>query len=85
MDKVYPVRVGNTEGDLTENCALFTLLSDRSQGYNFLYKDMEVRSLTSNYPASESLLDDDRDGVGGSPMSCSPKAGQNFSFPADLL
>ncbi len=45
MARVYPVWVGNIEGDRTENPALFTLLSDRTQGYKFLCKDMEVRSL----------------------------------------
>jgi hypothetical protein len=49
MARVYPVRVGNTEGDRTENRSLFTLLSDRTQGYKFHCKDMEVLSLFLNY------------------------------------
>ncbi len=84
MARVYHVRVGNTEGDRTENLALFTLLSDRTQGYKFLCKDMEVLFLSSSSLATDILIDDTRDGVGGFPMSCFPRAGQNFSFLADL-
>ncbi len=85
MARVYPVRVGNTEGDRTENRALFTLLCDRTQGYKFLCKDMEVRSFLFPSQATKFLIKNIRDGVGGSPMSCFPRAGQNFSFLADLL
>ncbi len=83
MARVYPIRVGNTEGDQTENRALFTLLSDRTQGYKFLYNDMEVRSPFLRPVVAVVLIDNVRDGVGGSPMNCSPRAGRNFLFLAD--
>ncbi len=84
MARVYPVRVGNIQGDQTENRALFTLLSDRTQGYRFLCKNIEVRSLLLLLLVIEILINDIRDGMGGSPMNCFPRAGQNFSFLADL-
>ncbi len=84
MARVHPVRVGNSEGDWTENRALFTLLIDRTQGYRFLCKDMEVRSLLLLLSVIEIIINYIRDGMGGSPMSCFPRAGQNFSFLADL-
>jgi hypothetical protein len=45
MARVNPVWIRNTDGNRTENHALFTLLSDRAQGYKFLYKDLEVLSV----------------------------------------
>jgi hypothetical protein len=33
--RTYHVEARNTEEDRTENCALFTLFSDRTQGYKF--------------------------------------------------
>jgi hypothetical protein len=42
MARVYPIWVGNTESDRTENRALFASLSDGAQGYKFLWLDMEV-------------------------------------------
>ncbi len=83
MARVYPVRVGNTEGDRTENRALFTLLSDRTQGYKFLCKDREVRFPLSSSFVTETLTDDIRDGVDGSRTSCFLRAGRNSSFLAD--
>jgi hypothetical protein len=85
MARVYPVRVGNTEGSCTENRALFTSLSDRTHGYKFLCKYMEVRSFLFPSWATQFLINNIRNGVGGSPMSCFPRAGQNFSFLANLL
>ncbi len=56
-----------------------------TQGYKFLCKDIEVQSLSLASLATEILIKDVRDGVVGSPMSSFPRAGQNFSFLADLL
>jgi hypothetical protein len=84
MAMVYPGQVRNTEGDRTENRALFTFLCDQTQGYKFFCQDMEVRSLFSSSLATEIRINDVRGRVGGSPMSCFPRAGQNFSFLADL-
>ncbi len=83
--RVYPVRDGNTEEDRTENCALFTLLSDRTQGYKFFCKNIEVRSFLFPSWATNFIIKNIRDGVGGSPISCFPRAEQNFSFLADFL
>ncbi len=43
-----------------------------------------IRRYNLFFPATYKILVDCvSDGVGSSPMSCSPKAGQKFSFPAD--
>ncbi len=76
--RVYPVWIRNTEGDQRKNRAPFTLLSDRTQGYQFLCKDIEVRFLRLFLLVIKNISNDIRDRMGGILMSCFPKAGQNF-------
>ncbi len=69
MTQEYPIRVGNTESNRAENCAPFTFLSDRAQGYKFLYYELKVCvQISANVTI---FINGIRDEVAGSPISIS--------------